>query len=51
MGVGMVALVAATDADRALEVLRGRGVSAWVAGHAHAGEGPGTTTLVGAHRS
>jgi phosphoribosylformylglycinamidine cyclo-ligase len=51
MGVGMVALVAAVDADRALEVLRGRGVSAWVAGRAHAGHGPGTTTLVGAHRS
>jgi phosphoribosylformylglycinamidine cyclo-ligase len=46
MGVGMVALVAAADADRALEVLRGRGVPAWVAGQARAGEGPGTTTLV-----
>jgi phosphoribosylformylglycinamidine cyclo-ligase len=47
MGVGMVALVAAADADRALEVLRLRGVTAWIAGHAHAGHGPGTTTLVG----
>jgi phosphoribosylformylglycinamidine cyclo-ligase len=47
MGVGMVALVAAADADRALDVLRARGVSAWVAGRARAGDGPGATTLVG----
>jgi phosphoribosylformylglycinamidine cyclo-ligase len=47
MGVGMVALVAAADADRALDVLNRRGVRAWVAGRARAGEGPGTTTLVG----
>jgi len=49
LGIGMVAVVAAADVDRALDVLRARGVSAWVAGSAHAGEGPGTTTLVGAH--
>jgi phosphoribosylformylglycinamidine cyclo-ligase len=51
MGVGMVALVAAADADRALDVLRARGVPAWVAGRARAGDGPGTTTLVGTHRN
>jgi phosphoribosylformylglycinamidine cyclo-ligase len=49
MGVGMVALVAAQDADRALEVLRARGVPAWVAGRARAGQGPGTTALGGTH--
>jgi phosphoribosylformylglycinamidine cyclo-ligase len=47
MGVGMVALVGAADADRAVDVLRSRGVPAWVAGRARAGDGPGTTTLVG----
>jgi phosphoribosylformylglycinamidine cyclo-ligase len=31
-GVGMVAAVAATEADRAVELLTGRGVPAWVAG-------------------
>ena len=33
MGVGMVAVLAAADADRALAVLMGRHVSAWVARH------------------
>jgi phosphoribosylformylglycinamidine cyclo-ligase len=51
MGVGMVALVAAQDADRAVDVLIRRGVRSWIAGRARAGEGPGTTTLVGAHRT
>ncbi len=51
MGVGMVALVGAGDADRALDVLRARGVAAWVAGRARAGDGPGATTLVGTHRN
>jgi phosphoribosylformylglycinamidine cyclo-ligase len=32
MGVGMVAVVAPADADRALAVLMGRHVPAWVAG-------------------
>jgi phosphoribosylformylglycinamidine cyclo-ligase len=31
-GVGLVAVVAAADADRAVALLRGRGVPAWVAG-------------------
>ena len=46
MGVGMVAIVAATDADRAVAVLADRGVPAWVAGRALTGKGTGTTTLV-----
>jgi phosphoribosylformylglycinamidine cyclo-ligase len=49
MGVGMVALVAEADADRALAVLKARGVSAWVAGAARRGDGAGTTTLAGDH--
>jgi phosphoribosylformylglycinamidine cyclo-ligase len=49
MGVGMVAVVAAAAADRALQVLADRGVPAWVAGHARKGESPGTTTLVGVY--
>jgi len=47
MGVGMVAIVASSDADRALEILRARGVNAWVAGQATAGTG--RTTLLGEH--
>jgi phosphoribosylformylglycinamidine cyclo-ligase len=38
MGVGMVAAVAADDADRALEVLRGAGEEAYVLGEIIAGE-------------
>jgi phosphoribosylformylglycinamidine cyclo-ligase len=49
MGVGMVAVVAAADADRTLAVLTERGVRCWVAGRAQASEGPGLTTLVGSH--
>jgi phosphoribosylformylglycinamidine cyclo-ligase len=45
MGVGMVAVVAAADADRAVAVLADRGVTAWVAGRAFTGKGTGTTTL------
>ena len=41
MGVGMVAVVAAADADRALAVLMGRHVPAWVAGTVVRGEGQG----------
>jgi phosphoribosylformylglycinamidine cyclo-ligase len=47
MGVGMVAVVAAADADRALGVLADRGVRCWVAGRAQSGAG--ATTLVGSH--
>jgi phosphoribosylformylglycinamidine cyclo-ligase len=39
MGVGMVAVVAATDADRALGLLTERDVAAWVAGETTRGSG------------
>lgn len=45
MGVGMVAIVAAVDADRALAFLRGREVDAWVAGDVV--DGSGQVRLVG----
>jgi phosphoribosylformylglycinamidine cyclo-ligase len=48
MGVGMVAVVAAADADAALAVLADRGVPAWVAGEIT--HGTGAARLVGAHR-
>ena len=48
MGVGMVAVVAASDADRALGLLAARDVPAWQAGEVAAGEG--TAELVGQHR-
>jgi phosphoribosylformylglycinamidine cyclo-ligase len=47
MGVGMVAVVAAADADRAVTELTGRGVPAWVAGSV--ASGAGAVTLVGDH--
>ncbi len=47
MGVGMVALVAASDADRALALLAERDVPAWVAGETSAGSG--RVRLVGQH--
>jgi phosphoribosylformylglycinamidine cyclo-ligase len=47
LGVGMVALVAAADADRAVALLADRGVPAWIAGRADAGAGG--VTLVGEH--
>jgi phosphoribosylformylglycinamidine cyclo-ligase len=46
MGVGMVAVLPADDADRALALLDTRGVPAWVAGTV-AGGGPEGTRLVG----
>jgi phosphoribosylformylglycinamidine cyclo-ligase len=51
MGVGMVALVAPSDADKALAVLAARGLTAWVAGTAtpRATPGAGKTTLVAEH--
>ncbi len=39
MGVGMVAVVAAGAADRALALLAARGVPAWAAGQVSAGAG------------
>lgn len=47
MGVGMVAIVAADDVDRALSVLTARGVPAWVAGEIVSGEHD--VRLVGNH--
>jgi phosphoribosylformylglycinamidine cyclo-ligase len=51
LGVGMVAVVAPSDADRALAVLVGRHVPAWVAGSVEAShdKGPGTVDLAGKH--
>ncbi len=48
-GVGMVAVVAREDADRALEVLAGPQVPAWVLGEAVPGSG--LARLVGTHAS
>jgi phosphoribosylformylglycinamidine cyclo-ligase len=49
-GVGMVALVAPDAADRAVEVLAGHDVRAWVAGEVSPAEGSGgTVQLAGSH--
>ncbi len=47
MGVGMVAVVAADEADRAVELLTGREVPAWVLGTV--GHGDGTVAVQGSH--
>ena len=47
-GVGMVALAAPADADRAVAVLGGHGVRAWVAGEV-TGEGSGEVRLEGSY--
>jgi phosphoribosylformylglycinamidine cyclo-ligase len=39
MGVGMMAIVAPEDGDRALALLRGRNIDAWVVGETVAGSG------------
>ncbi len=51
LGVGMVAVVGKDDADRALAVLLGRRVPAWIAGTVEAAKAPGSAgvTLVGSH--
>src|ERR1700760_3803304 len=50
LGVGMIALVPAADADRALATLLGRHVPAWIAGTVAGGaSGPGVVDLVGKH--
>jgi phosphoribosylformylglycinamidine cyclo-ligase len=51
MGVGMVAIVAGADADKAVDLFARRGVRAWVAGDVReSGPGaPGRTGLVGGH--
>jgi phosphoribosylformylglycinamidine cyclo-ligase len=50
MGVGMVALVAAAEVERALAVLTARHVPAWVAGTVQRAEGAGSARLVGSYR-
>ncbi len=47
MGVGMAAIVSATDVDRALAFLAARHVKAWLAGEIV--EGTGTVQLLGSH--
>jgi phosphoribosylformylglycinamidine cyclo-ligase len=47
LGVGMVAVLAARDADRAVAALRGRGVPGWVLGEVS--RGTGAVRLVGTH--
>jgi phosphoribosylformylglycinamidine cyclo-ligase len=47
MGVGMLAVVSADDADRALAFLRGRRVDAWHAGEII--EGSGSVQLIGSY--
>ena len=50
MGVGMVAIVAAADADRTVQLITDRGVPAWIAGQVTAAaENSGEVTMVGAH--
>ena len=49
MGVGMMAVVAAHDTERALAFLRGRGLDAWVVGEVI--DGTGEVQLVGSHTS
>jgi phosphoribosylformylglycinamidine cyclo-ligase len=48
LGVGMVAVVAPADADRALELLAGRGLPSWLIGEIV--DGSGTARLTGQHR-
>jgi phosphoribosylformylglycinamidine cyclo-ligase len=48
MGVGMVAVVAANDADRAVDMLTARGIATWRAGEVTSGE---DARLVGAYRT
>ena len=47
MGVGMFAVVPATDADRAMAVLTARGVEAWSVGEVV--EGQGNVRMLGSH--
>jgi phosphoribosylformylglycinamidine cyclo-ligase len=49
LGVGMAAIVAASDADRAIGLLAARGVPAWALGEITAGSGE--ARLVGSHRA
>jgi phosphoribosylformylglycinamidine cyclo-ligase len=47
MGVGMLAVVAANDADRALAFLTGRSLDAWVIGEVI--DGTGVVQMLGSH--
>jgi phosphoribosylformylglycinamidine cyclo-ligase len=47
MGVGMMAIIAAHDSDRALAFLRGRNIDAWVVGEVI--DGTGQVQLLGSH--
>jgi phosphoribosylformylglycinamidine cyclo-ligase len=47
LGVGMFAVVGTHDADRALALLAGRGVDAWIAGEII--DGAGAVRLHGSH--
>jgi phosphoribosylformylglycinamidine cyclo-ligase len=47
MGVGMLAIVSAADADRALAFLLGRGIRGWLAGEII--DGSGTVQMIGSH--
>jgi phosphoribosylaminoimidazole synthetase len=47
MGIGMLAIIAPHDVERALAFLKGRGLDAWVAGEIV--EGTGDVQMVGAH--
>jgi phosphoribosylformylglycinamidine cyclo-ligase len=53
LGIGMVAVLPADDADRALAVLMGRHVDAWVLGEITPGNAAdsGAVRLVGTSRS
>ena len=46
-GVGMVALVAPEDVDRAIAILDGYGVAAWAAGEVAAASGASTASSAG----
>jgi phosphoribosylformylglycinamidine cyclo-ligase len=51
-GVGMVALTSAEDADRAVALLEGHGIDAWVTGEVRTADGAeagGSVTLTGRH--
>jgi phosphoribosylformylglycinamidine cyclo-ligase len=47
MGVGMMAIVAAADSDRAVAFLRGRNIDAWVVGEVI--DGTGQVQMLGSH--
>jgi phosphoribosylformylglycinamidine cyclo-ligase len=51
MGAGMAAVIAAGDADRAVQLLTGRGLTAWIAGQVQAGREAGAekVRLVGSY--